>query len=484
MNAVCEMRPVKKRSKTCVKTYGLINKVKGTIDRYNMLKKGDIVLVAVSGGPDSVCLLEVLNYLKDEYRLSLHVAHLNHKFRKEADKEAEFVRKLAEEKGIASTIEAIDVKEYCIKKGLSKQEGAREVRYDFLNRIADEVGATRIATGHTADDQAETFLMRLIRGSGASGLSAIPPVRGRIIRPLIEIKKTEALGFLKENNIRYVKDPTNIRPVYLRNKIRLELLPLLVKRFNPNIASALCREADILREDEAFLNGIADTIFKEMVTAQEKDSITLNYLRFSGLHPAIKKRVVRRAVAELTGGLKRISYIHITSAIDAVKNTGKGIDLTDNIRIERDYNSLKVCVGKVKSTAVQEAVQIDVPGTTEVPYFNIKLEAIINNRGAAVPEKADTGLFDLDRAALPLFIRSRKEGDYFFPAGMKGRKKLKEYLIDHKIPRAEREKIPVLVDKNNGILWIIGLRMDERFRAKEDTKRRLVVKVIRSVSQI
>lgn len=477
MSAVCEMRPVKKRPESNVRLDALIKKVRCTIDKYDMLKKGDSVLVAVSGGPDSVCALEILNKLKDEYGLNLHVAHLNHKFRKEAEKEAEFVRKLADEKGIASTIEAIDVKDYCIKRGLSKQEGAREVRYDFLKKAADKIGAARIVTGHTADDQAETFLMRLIRGSGASGLSAIPPVRGRIIRPLIEIKKSEALGFLKENNIRYVKDPTNIRPVYLRNKIRLELLPLLVKRFNPNIASTLCREADILREDEAFLNGIADTIFKEMVTAQEKDSITLNYLRFNRLHPAIKKRVVRRAVAELTGGLKRISYLHITSAIDAIKNTGKGIDLTDNIRIERDYNSLKVCVGKVKSTAVQEAVQIEVPGITEVPYFNMRIEAIINNR-AELSKKADKGIFDLDKAMLPLFIRSRKEGDYFYPAGMKGKQKLKEYLIDHKIPRAEREKIPVLINKNNDILWIMGLRMDERFRAKEDTKRRLVVKIV------
>lgn len=471
------MRPVKKRPESNVRLDALIKKVRCTIDKYDMLKKGDSVLVAVSGGPDSVCALEILNELKDEYGLTLHVAHLNHKFRKEAEKEAEFVRKLADEKGIASTIEAIDVKGYCIKRGLSKQEGAREVRYDFLKKAADKIGAARIVTGHTADDQAETFLMRLIRGSGASGLSAIPPVRGRIIRPLIEIKKSEALGFLKENNIRYVKDPTNIRPVYLRNKIRLELLPLLVKRFNPNIASTLCREADILREDEAFLNGIADTIFKEMVTAQEKDSITLNYLRFNRLHPAIKKRVVRRAVAELTGGLKRISYLHITSAIDAIKNTGKGIDLTDNIRIERDYNSLKVCVGKAESTGIQEAVQIEVPGITEVPYFNMRIEAIINNR-AELSKKADKGIFDLDKAMLPLFIRSRKEGDYFYPAGMKGKQKLKEYLIDHKIPRAEREKIPVLINKNNDILWIMGLRMDERFRAKEDTKRRLVVKIV------
>ena len=476
MNAVCEMRPVKKRSKTCVKTDRLINKVKDTIDRYGMLKKGDNVLVAVSGGPDSVCALEVLNAIKDEYSLSLHVAHLNHKFRKEAEKEAEFVRRLAEEKGIASTIEAIDVKEYCIKKGLSKQEGAREVRYDFLKKAADKIGAAKIATGHTADDQAETFLMRLIRGSGASGLSAIPPVRGRIIRPLIEIKKSEALGFLKENNIRYVKDPTNIKPVYLRNKIRLELLPLLVKKYNPNIADTLCREADILREDESFLNGIADAIFKEMVTVQEKDSITLNYLRFNGLHPAIKKRVVRRAVSELTGGLKKISYQHIISAIDAIKNTGKGVDLPDDIRIERDYNSLYVRVVKAESARIQEAVHIEAPGTTGVPYFNIKIEAIINKM-AVVSEKADTGLFDLDKISLPLFVRGRKEGDYFYPAGMKGRKKLKEFLIDHKISRVEREKIPVLIDKNNDILWIIGLRVDERFRAKEDTKRRLILRI-------
>ena len=470
------MIPVKKRSKTSVKTDRLINKVKDTIDRYNMLKKGDVVLVAVSGGPDSVSALEVLNAIKDEYSLSLHVAHLNHKFRKEADKEAEFVRKLAEERGIASTIEAIDVKSYCIKKGLSKQEGAREVRYNFLRKAADKIGAAKIVTGHTADDQAETFLMRLIRGSGTSGLSAIPPVSGRIIRPLIEIAKKEAVDYLKKNKIRYVKDPTNIKPVYLRNKIRLELLPLLIKRFNPNIVSALCRESDILREDDAFLNGIADAIFKEIVTVQEKDSITLNYLRFNGLHPAVRKRVIRRAVSELTGSLRRVSYQHITSAIDAIKNTGKGVDLPFNIRIERDYNNLKVNIGQEESAGIKEVVQLNVPGITEVSYFNIRLETVINGM-AAVSETADTGLFNLDRVALPLFIRSRREGDYFYPAGMAGRKKLKEFLIDHKIPRADREKIPILIDKNNAILWVMGLRMDERFRAKEDAKRRLVVRI-------
>ncbi|MBI5182257.1 MAG: tRNA lysidine(34) synthetase TilS [Nitrospirae bacterium] len=477
------MSSIKIKIKPDIKKAALINKAKGTIDRYSMLKKGDVVLAAVSGGPDSVCALEILNRLKDEYGLKLHVAHLNHKFRKEADKEAEFVRKLSEKKGIASTIEAIDVKGYCIKKGLSKQEGAREVRYDFLRKTADKIGAAKIVIGHTADDQAETFLMRLIRGSGALGLSGIPPVRGKIIRPLIEIRKSEALGFLKENDIRYVKDPTNIKPVYLRNKIRLELLPLLAKKYNSNIASTLCREADILREDESFLNGIADAILKEMVTVQEKDSITLNYLRFNGLHPAIKKRVIRRAIVELTGGLKRISYLHIISAIDAIKNTGKGVDLPDDIRIERDYNSLIVRTGEAESAGIQEAVQLEMPGITEVPYFNIKVEAIINNR-AAVSKKADTALFDPDKTSLPLFIRGRREGDYFYPAGMKGRKKLKEFLIDHKIPRADRDKIPILINKNNDILWIMGLRMDERFKAREDTKRKLIVKVIRSVSQI
>ncbi len=470
------MRSIKKRPEYSLKSDALIKKVKGTIGKYNMLKKGDVALVAVSGGPDSVCALEILNGLKDEFGLTIHVAHLNHKFRKEAEKEAEFVKKMAEEKGIAYTIKTIDVKGYCIKKGLSKQEGAREVRYDFLKKAADKIGAAKIVTGHTADDQAETFLMRLIRGSGTLGLSGIPSVSGKIIRPLIETTKKEVLDYLWKNKIRYVKDPTNIKPIYLRNKIRLELLPLLVKRFNPNIASALCRESDILREDEAFLNGIADTIFKEMVTAQEKDSITLNYLRFNGLHPAIKKRVVRRAVSELTGGLRRISYQHITSAIDAIKNTGKGVDLPDDIRIERDYNSLYVRKGGEKAEESKEAVQLKVPGITKILEFNRKIEAIIDEKNTPAAGK-DTGAFDLDKISLPLFIRGRREGDYFYPAGMKGRKKLKEFLIDHKIPRADRDKIPILINKNNDILWIIGLRMDERFRAKEGTKRRLIVRI-------
>jgi tRNA(Ile)-lysidine synthase len=460
----------------------LIEKVKVTVARYNMLKKGDSVLVAVSGGPDSVCLLEVLSCLKEDYSLSLHVAHLNHRFRKEAKKEAEFVRLLAEKKGIPAAIEAIDVKAYCRERGLSLQEGAREVRYSFLNRVADAVGAVKIATGHTADDQAETFLMRLLRGAGAAGLSGIPPVRERIIRPLIDVTKKEAFSFLKEKNIKYVKDPSNVKPKYLRNKIRLELIPLL-KKYNPNIIDTLHREAELLREDDALLDEITETCFKGIVTDQKKDSITLDYSKFNGLLPALKKRALRRAAAELTGSLRRISYHHIVSGIDVIDRTGKGIDLPHNIRIERDYNYLKVFAVKEGAEAVKDTVGLKVPGITDVPDFNIRIETIIRDRSAQVQVevgKADknTAFFDYDKIALPLFIRRRLEGDYFYPAGMKGRKKLKEFFIDKKIPREERKKLPVLTTKNNDILWIVGLRMDERFRAREDTVRELIVRVI------
>ncbi len=473
-------RKVSTKKNTLTEQRRLIEKVRHTIKLYNMLKKGDSVLVAVSGGPDSLCLLEILNILKDDYRLSLHVAHLNHRFRKEARKEAEFVRLLSEKKGIPAAIEAIDVKAYCRERKLSLQEGAREVRYSFLNRVADAVGAAKIATGHTADDQAETFLMRLLRGAGAAGFSGIPPVRERIIRPLIDVTKKEALSLLKEKNIKYVKDPSNVKPKYLRNKIRLELIPLL-KKYNPNIIDTLHREAGLLREDESLLDEITETYFKGIIIDQKIDSIALDYSKFSGFLPALKKRVLRRAVAELTGSLSRISYHHIVSGIDAIEGTGKGIDLPHNIRIERDYNSLKVFAVNEGVEAVKGTVGLKVPGITDVPDFNVRIETLIRDRkGQVEVGKADknTASFDYDNIVLPLFIRRRWEGDYFYPAGMKGRKKLKEFFIDKKIPRGERKKLPVLTSKNNDILWIVGLRMDERFRAREDTVRELIVRVL------
>ncbi|OGW14579.1 MAG: tRNA lysidine(34) synthetase TilS, partial [Nitrospirae bacterium GWA2_42_11] len=221
-------------------TDNLLKKVRDTIACHNMLRYGDSVVVGVSGGPDSVCLLYILNELKEDYNLSLHIAHLHHGFRgSEADEDVRFVQSLSKSLGVPAHIDHIDVPSYIKKTKLSKQAGAREVRYRFFNRLADDIGADKIALGHTADDQAETFLMRLLKGSGLHGLTGISPVRDRIIRPLIDISSDEIKGYLSERDIRYRIDSSNLSPVYLRNKIRLELIPYLAKEYNPNIMDTL-----------------------------------------------------------------------------------------------------------------------------------------------------------------------------------------------------------------------------------------------------
>jgi len=225
-----------------------LGKVRRTIEKHSMLSPGDLVVVAVSGGPDSVCLLSVLNAFARELDLSLHVAHLDHMFRGAASaEEAAFVADLAKDLGIPATVERFDVPAFCRERGLSPQEGARKVRYGFLKQVAHDAEAARIATGHTADDQAETFLMRLVRGAGVSGLSAIPPVRDNIIRPLIDVTREAVLEHLRSTHREFRTDPTNAKPLYARNRFRQEVLPVL-KRFNPRIVETLAREAALLRE--------------------------------------------------------------------------------------------------------------------------------------------------------------------------------------------------------------------------------------------
>ena len=236
-------------------TFTLVKKVRETINCYNMLKTGDKVLVGVSGGPDSVCLLYVLKELRDEYSLSLHIAHLHHGIRgTEADEDVMFVQAIGDSIGIPVHIEYADIPSHAKIEHVSKQEAARDVRYKFFNTVTDKICADRVALGHTADDQVETFLMRILKGSGPHGLAGIPPVRDRIIRPLIGVFREEINEYLSEYDIRYRIDSSNLSAVYLRNKIRLELIPYLAKDYNPNIMHTLIRSLNILRDENIFLD--------------------------------------------------------------------------------------------------------------------------------------------------------------------------------------------------------------------------------------
>jgi len=320
----------------------IVEKAKRTIERHKMLLRGDTLLVGVSGGPDSIALLYLLMDIRDECGFALRVAHLNHGFRKEAAGEAEFVGKVAASLGLPVSIRSIDVPSIMEMEGLSAQEAARDVRYAFFEEEAREAGARRVALAHTADDQAETVLMRLLRGSGPLGLSGIPPVRGIFVRPLIECTRKEIEDYLYERNIPFVTDSSNLKMDYMRNRVRMELLPFL-ESYNPNIRKVLSRAAEIAHIDNQFIEIESDKFYLEKMVrdSEQQDNITIEMDGFKELHQAISSRVIRKAIMVVKGDLKRISFQHISDILGLI-NTGEGrwsLHLPD-VTVSREHDRL------------------------------------------------------------------------------------------------------------------------------------------------
>jgi len=454
----------------------LIEKVKETIRKYGMLDPGDRVLIAVSGGPDSVCLLNVLRELKKEFDLSLCIAHLDHMFRgKQSADEALFVADLAKRSTMDAFVEAFDVPAYCRDRGLSPQEGARAVRYAFLSRIAAKVDASRIATGHTADDQAETFLMRLVRGAGVSGLSAIPPVRGAIIRPLIDVTREEVMEYLRTNGLAYASDPSNLKPAYTRNRIRMEVLPVL-KRFNPRIVEILASEASLLRDEDDAVGAHLDGVAESMIV-RDKDFLLVMRNEFNTLPPAFRRRLLKKIVDRACGNPSSLSRDRIDSALKfmASAGTGRTIYLYPGLAIGREYD--RFIIG-VKELAEGFTHTLASPGITRI--LELGMEIDIGASGSGSPPAGDENyrwqaVFDYDKIKTHLTLRSRRPGDWFCPAGMGGkRKKLQDYFVDEKIPRRLRSRVPLLC-AGDDILWVMGLRTDGRFLPGPETKNLLGV---------
>ena len=454
----------------------MLKRVRKTIEKHHMLQPGDRVLVAVSGGPDSVCLLSVLAALSVEYRLTLHVAHLDHRFRgKGSADDAIFVERTAAQFNVPATIEQFDVPRFCAERGLTAQAGAREARYGFLRRVAGAVGASRIALGHTATDQAETLIMRLIRGAGMAGLSAIPPIRETIIRPLIEVTREEVTAYLRENDHTFINDPSNTKPLYTRNRIRMDLMPRL-STYNPQIVRTLSMETNILRDEDALLEQQVAAIAPRVIS-EEQDIITLNRTAFAALEPALRRRVLRKAVDLFGADPAELSFLHSEGALSFIADarTGKTMHLPSGLVMEREYDRILL---RSASAVRAFSIELNVPGITVIPDLALEVETSI--RREQLDHRDDPNYlwqawFDYDKIASPLFIRSRNNGDRFCPAGMAGKsKKLQDYFVDEKVPRRRRDTVPILASKS-GVVWIVGMRTDERFLPALETQRRIMI---------
>jgi tRNA(Ile)-lysidine synthase len=289
----------------------LVLAVRKTIQKYDMLQLGDRVVVGVSGGADSVALLHALWELRGDFHLSLMVAHLDHGLRPEGEKEANFVRKLAGKLGAPFHCRKADVGSYQKEKGLTVQEAAREVRYTYFSEVAKKNRASKIALGHTADDQAESIIMRILRGSGTRGLSGIPPVRnGLYIRPLIEVWREEIESFLKGKRILYLTDPSNKSLHYLRNRVRHELLPVL-RQYNPRVRQVLVQMADLFRAEEEFWQKYLTKKFPCVVRSRKKEHLILDVPSLAAQPLPIRLRCLRHAIEKVQDHLRRVNLSHI-----------------------------------------------------------------------------------------------------------------------------------------------------------------------------
>ncbi len=471
-----------------------------TIRDYRMISKGDHLLVGVSGGPDSVALLYLLMELRDIYNLQLYIVHLNHMLRgNESDEDAGYVKRLSKKLKLPVFIGKKDVGKFAKENKLSLEEAARIQRYEFYKQIADKLNIRKIALGHTADDNAETVLMRLLRGAGEQGLIGIYPVRHignlKVIRPLLNIYRREIESFLKEKKIRARTDSSNADNKFLRNKVRLELIPILEENYNQNIKQVLVNTADILKEENEYLEEITKKFYWQAVLKQGEhppcppskgefggtndESIHLSIKKIGNFSLAIQRRVIRYGIKKFTGDLRQITYQHLNEIFKLLKGSlpyGQ-INLPDGLVVERMRRELVIRKGKAQN--IRNIIYpVKIPGVTLVPELGVKLICAISKRKPNLKFSMQNPYqesFDYDKIKEPVFIRTRKQGDLFQPLGMIGKKKIKDFLIDQKIPQPEKSKILLLTDKT-GIIWVVGFRISDKFKVTEKTKQVLKVR--------
>ena len=437
-----------------------------------MIDPGDLVIVAVSGGPDSVCLLHLLHELKDFLKIDLVVAHYDHGLRPEEDEhETQFVRRLAESMNLRFESE----KAHSLNGGgaATNEEKARDARYAFLEKVMDKLQAQKIAVGHNLNDQAETVIMRFLRGSGPSGLAGIPPFREqKIIRPLIEIKREQILSYLTSRELSYVLDSSNLETKYLRNNIRLNLMPLLLT-YQPRLIEHLGQLADTLRNDSEYLEQQAEDWVGREAELRSDGEVVIPISPFIRSPQPLRNRITRQILKKVKKNLRRIDRVHILDVYRLAKGPKpqSALRLPGGIGVKKIYDKL------LFSTVLEEKTgpfyyRLNGPGTTYIREIDrsISLDEL-ENRG--VPSGEDSpwiSYFDAAKLSYPLIIRNVEPGDRFVPLGMTGHKKVKDFFIDLKIPSEMRRSTPLLLSKDKPI-WICGYRVDERFKVTPDTKK-------------
>jgi tRNA(Ile)-lysidine synthase len=438
-------------------TGSFLDNVDRTISIHHMFRSGDSVLVGVSGGPDSVALFHILSAFISKYSIRLGIAHVNHCLRPgDSDRDARFVSSFAQRHQVPFFLGKKNVRAYAASHKLSIEEAGRRARYEYLTSVANRKGYDKIALGHHADDNAESVLMYLIRGSGLKGLSGIDPVReGKIIRPIIRQTRSEILNYLENQQIDYVTDASNTDEKYLRNRIRHQLIPLLARTYNPNIIDNLNRLSDIVRSDDHWITDQTQPVIEKSVIKAEKGRVTLSIPLMASQHEAVQRRLLRCMIERVKGDLRRITYAHI-EAIRNLALTGPShgrLDLPDRILITRNKEVLTLSKEKQPlrhltspaGSAAEKGYAYPIQASDIV--FIRELGMGVKTSPVPIEPLPDfeaagqmVAFFDMNTLEFPLILRNFQQGDRFSPLGIKGSQKIKDYLINNKVPRKKRAR--------------------------------------------
>ena len=483
----------------------VVSRALKTIEYYEMIKKGDSILISVSGGPDSVFLTHLLYLMRPILDLTLFGYTLDHMTRNgESARDVLFVERLYRELDIKLFKQKTDAARWSKSHKLSFQEGARNLRIEKLLELSDKKNITKIATGHNADDNIETFFINLLRGTGSRGLSGIRPVSGKFIRPLIDISRKDIISYLGSKKISYCLDRTNLENIYLRNRIRNLLIPFLSKHFRVSFKSNILRSISILKDEDEFLRDYSAAKLNKMASIERNGSgeyTALIKIPVSGIQReaiAVRRRIILSAIEKVNGSLEDISFDNVDDALGICVPGGESkiIQIGKNIRVFKIGNYIYFAnldhiglLSEFKQFLKENEKKIDKRGKgievkigtrMKLKDFNLELssEVLELNKDKLDFNKAKNSeaFLDYDRIKTPVKVRNWKNGDRFYPQGMKSEKKLQDFFIDNKISVHLRKSIPVFTDSEK-IIWIGKYRIDERVKITGDTRRVLHLKL-------
>ncbi len=479
----------------------VLARMRSTIDTHNLFVRSSTVIVAVSGGPDSLCLLHALLHLRSEYDLHLHVAHLDHGLRAEAAEDAAFVERTAIEWGLPCTLGRADVRTLARVERRSVEEAARIARYRFLAEVACQEHAQAVAVGHNADDQVETLLMHCLRGAGLAGLRGMsryaswpqaatgacpPPV---LVRPLLDVPRSAVEAYCTEHRLAPRYDRSNVERTYFRNRIRLDLVPYL-EAYNPRIRSILHHTADLLADDYDYLQHCLEEAWPDLLLAEQPGILTLGREAFRRLPKSLQRGALRKAAHLLHPDLRDFGWVHVERARQAALHgtTGASVSLPADLQLTISYNRLilheahrSLPEGHIPQMQTDE-LPLPIPGRLQLAPNGWALETWVSREplpAQRVGRERQLNLcLDADRAGQHLTLRTRQAGDRFQPQGLAGHSKsVKDYMIDAKIPRWARDRAPLLVSER-GILWVVGWRPSEIAMSNSETHTYLCLRLV------